>query len=440
MSAASSAAFVAAPKLPAQSTKTPSAVATKIPPKAKAAVVARVSLEGDIEATSATTTNSTSDGGVPTKPAPTAQKNKPKPAVKFVAAPKSKVAPATNKQDSERPPSPADTHYTNATDTNMEEMKQELEELQIRTIWGLVESLDIDVGGVPGHKKFLYITNGQARRFNFTNINNFLDALDISPRPQLVINLFPSHWFSPLVTAGCMESRGVYEEALCMGLHGETSIQEHKNSEMAIFLFLQECILPVAIQTNALVMVHSDECALANAWSDLCESQKEKNGGSMPFSTVCVTQPLSLEVASLTPGTVSEALRAKSKRWSSHGGRIQKCMNSHFGPQRVSWRCPDVPMGCSHVILIESISEVKKDGVSEWKRDIAPKDMFKNALLQRLGLELPNVAVATYSKGSVWYIYVYVCVCACIFMCACVHVYILIHTHMHVGMCIDIYV
>jgi hypothetical protein len=83
-----------------------------------------------------------------------------------------------------------------AATSEMDDTKKQLEELQIRTIFSLVEPLEIEFDSKTMKKKLLFITNKQARKFDFTNMTHFLQALDITPRPQLVINLMPSCWRS----------------------------------------------------------------------------------------------------------------------------------------------------------------------------------------------------------------------------------------------------
>ena len=55
-----------------------------------------------------------------------------------------------------------------------------------------MERHTIEVDGGDVHKVLLYLTNKQARKFNFDDIDKVMTALDIVPRPKLVIKLFES--------------------------------------------------------------------------------------------------------------------------------------------------------------------------------------------------------------------------------------------------------
>ena len=41
-------------------------------------------------------------------------------------------------------------------------------------------------------KKLLFVTNKQARMFDLGDMDRFIQAFDVTPKPKLVINLFPS--------------------------------------------------------------------------------------------------------------------------------------------------------------------------------------------------------------------------------------------------------
>jgi hypothetical protein len=286
-----------------------------------------------------------------------------------------------------------DTGSNSTSATEMDDTKKQLEELQIRTIFSLVEPLEIEIDSKTMHKKLLFITSKQARKFDFTNMSYFLQAMDITPRPQLVINLMPSLWRQgPL--AGCLASEDDASRKLKLdfGMHTEAGQAGLEASDLNVMLFLQQCVLPVAIQTNALVLMHADECVLSTAFSELCAAQQEKMGGKLPFTPLCVFSGVGLEQTSLVPGTVAHAVRLKSKRWTEHGTKLGLATEGTFGTQHAKHQNSDLPAGCTHYIIV--------DCVTSGRADNGPRDLFKNAFTQRLASELPNLGIATMKKGG----------------------------------------
>ena len=63
---------------------------------------------------------------------------------------------------------------------------------QIKTIYTLVEDVTVEHGGAGLHKKLLFLTNKQARAMNVSDMDRIFNALEIAPRPKLVVNLFGS--------------------------------------------------------------------------------------------------------------------------------------------------------------------------------------------------------------------------------------------------------
>ena len=171
-------------------------------------------------------------------------------------------------------------------ETEIDDTKKQLEELQMRTVWSLVEDIELESDGMVVNKKLLFVTNKQARMFDLSNIGRFMQAFEISPRPKLVINLFPSfascvasamyniHW------SNMTEKRGSHHWTC------EMTEEDLYGTDRKIGMFLKKCILPVAIQTNALVVINNNSCALSKAFGELVKAEAVKNGGKLPFTVV----------------------------------------------------------------------------------------------------------------------------------------------------------
>ena len=146
-----------------------------------------------------------------------------------------------------------------------------LERLQIETIVGLVESLEIEVGGARFKQKLLFLSNKQARLLPLDNIDKVMSGLDFYPRPKLVIQLVAStaagfgqsmmslllehHWTDcGIKTESVNTTRQFVSEK--DGLNGL------RDTEYKIQTFLKESLIPMARQHSALVLVSNSACSL----------------------------------------------------------------------------------------------------------------------------------------------------------------------------------
>jgi hypothetical protein len=50
--------------------------------------------------------------------------------------------------------------------------------------------------------------------------------------------------------------------------------------------FVEECVLPVAIQTEALVLVHTSACHLSYAFNEIVRDYAKTVNGDLPFTVV----------------------------------------------------------------------------------------------------------------------------------------------------------
>ena len=51
-------------------------------------------------------------------------------------------------------------------------------------------------------------------------------------------------------------------------------------------LMLKECFLPIAVKTQAVIIVHNTTCSLARAMSELCRTEQTRAGGKLPFTVI----------------------------------------------------------------------------------------------------------------------------------------------------------
>ena len=275
----------------------------------------------------------------------------------------------------------ASTHQTQMDDT-----RRQLEDLQIRTIFSLVEPVQVD----QDKKHLLFLSNRQASKFDFSAMPKVLSALDI-PAPKLVINLFMSMPYTAIKSTfhGCCRQ---YTEAGSTVAthhdHAELDVESLENTDLRIATFLQECVLPVAIQTQAVVITHISDCAFSAAWSRICKAYAATVNGKLPFSVVNFTTAGWLQTASNTEGTMAYAMKRGSKRWQDAAAKVHDSML----PERVDACFCDLPAGSTHYVVLDGITRGEQE---LWGESL---QRFQNQFIQNLCLALPSIAIQTVNR------------------------------------------
>ena len=230
----------------------------------------------------------------------------------------------------------ADSELVNTAkdrDTEIDKTKEELEILQVQAIFSLIETIHFR----NSTKKLMFLTNNQARMVDFTGLEKFLLAFEIptkGPRkPKLVINLFGSQSYLPLNghdVGGTMAS-----EQPCIG---ELSPEGVELSEERIALFLKKHIFPIAIETNAIIIMDNVECTMSRIMSFLCESEAATRQGKLPFTVFQFAAACLYWTSSEQEGSLANTFKRQSKRWAEQDSRIRDVWFPGAGSQATKER------------------------------------------------------------------------------------------------------
>jgi hypothetical protein len=163
---------------------------------------------------------------------------------------------------------------------------------------GLVENVSFNFeGGQSEDNSLLFLTNKQATDFDFGNMARLMDAMDI-PEPKLVINLIGAlNGVSKTAPSGSTvhyaEERenkaGKWGRSTVLSHHtyAERSEKELLETDERLGSFLEEHLLPVAIQTQALILVHSKSCHMSFVFDKICSDYaKTVPSGKLPFTVM----------------------------------------------------------------------------------------------------------------------------------------------------------
>lgn len=260
----------------------------------------------------------------------------------------------------------------------------------MQTIYSLVEQVPTNAG----HVNFLFLTNSQASEFDFSNVSKVMNAMEISPSPKLIVTIFKSrvHVGSTPRRNGFPTingSRNMFSNRVFVGENGKQDLRE---TEQRMALFLKEQLMPVCIKTRALVFLHDTSCSVSTAFGDLCQTEKSRRNGVLPFTVMCVAGAQNIQMrAENDDNSLARQLRRGSRRWKQYNTML---VDVHQEDAAVMETTADFPQGLTHVVLVSSVNEEKQ------KRDKKPLKVFKSNLVDRLSKDLPSVGICSYSFGG----------------------------------------
>ena len=122
----------------------------------------------------------------------------------------------------------------------------ELEAIKIKTMYQMVEDIQISDRGRQVSKKLLFLTTKQAASFNSNNIKSVVQALELR-ESHFIIRLMPSYG-GKAGNKAHGERKGMLLEMLNKA--PELNHDDAHGTESQMVLFVKHCILPVAMQTQ----------------------------------------------------------------------------------------------------------------------------------------------------------------------------------------------
>ena len=266
-------------------------------------------------------------------------------------------------------------------------LQQQLEDLQVTTVSGLVERAYIDIAGQSVEKKLLFLNVKQARKFDISSLPKVLTAMDI-PSPKLVITIFGSGLHGVQMKSWLSLGHVSQPETTIISshTHSETTEWELLNSLRRLEAFMEDIVLPIAVQTRALVIVSETTCHMAFAFSNACLHYSKAHGGNLPFTVMTFASKHSMIIAQSTPGTTCYALKECSVR--PGGWKEDEAKHPVVGPdhQNSNIELPhDLCKGCTHYVMVGGHGDSAG----------AATDL-RAAFVQRLANDLPSIALGTF--------------------------------------------
>ena len=277
---------------------------------------------------------------------------------------------------------------------------EKLAEIKARTMYEMVEEIP---GAADGQtRKLLFLTNSQASLLasSGTSIQKMLDALEI-PKPKLIINLVMSMGFTE-----CCEACAPWEggaDGLYAGLiHNRGAFKTKEEEHAAIALidrFMLETIIPLAAQTNAIIITpaESNACILTRSLLKMTGLIRSKWENGVPYSVISLESCAGFYYGNNKPAAVWKTIRKHSKVWQARSDYINHLYHKAFADPETGLLQPeywDIDINSMYLIIVDAIDPEKQE-----INHTAPANKLKTELMRYLGANLPAI---TFKTGNSW--------------------------------------
>ena len=271
------------------------------------------------------------------------------------------------------------------------EQLEELDDIKIKTMYRMVEDIEVSDGGLSVAKKFLYLSNKQAASFNSGNMHSVLQALEI-PQCHFVMRLMPGFHGMDQHTAHT-ERAGTVGQKLTFP--PEICKDDINRTEAQMLLFVKQCILPVAMQTRALLLVGGcNDDTMAMAVQRVMGPIQKRMGKSCPFTIIGMCSSYEVHAkAHAGSRSIAGQFASQSKSWSRKFNDIHGLITGGTGGDDAiaSMQQCDINSSCTHFICFEAI---------DWqngKIDDKPRFAFENTFVECTVSHLPSIVIQSHN-------------------------------------------
>ena len=221
---------------------------------------------------------------------------------------------------------------------NYDNMQNELLELKAKTMYRMVEDIDI----VSKKKKVVFLRNNQAQHLVDDSINEdgkgielLMKALELRHQPEMVINLLGSCGFPEWYRQNGARGGGAYGKPsnILFGNPGTVkdmppfdSAQSSREVEARIDTFMSEVLIPRAEETHALVITEAlnGDCILSMSFNRMCEMRSAKWTNGCPFTTIACTGLTNMLYMNPNKKAIWREIRLQSKSWKQADEELTK--------------------------------------------------------------------------------------------------------------------
>jgi hypothetical protein len=268
-----------------------------------------------------------------------------------------------------------------------------VDEMKIQTMYKMVEDVCARIQGKEVQKKILYLTNKQANLFNEQAMQRCIQALDIGD-PKFVIKLLPSCGVESQMRIAHTEHLDHPQFHFKRGQYKSSELDRGDDAivQSQILLLMRTCILPIAKQTRAIILVGgANDCYLSAALSNVVLAEQTRLGKDCPFTVIATVSEYEIHSRAVSVedcGSLSGQLARGSKSWSARMPLVHTYMTSLKGTMQ---RC-DLTPAASRYLVFECIDE----NISGNVKNSNAKTSFEAVFLQCLTRKLPSIAIQSH--------------------------------------------
>ena len=289
--------------------------------------------------------------------------------------------------------------------------RAELDKVKAMTMHEMIEELISDdmpsaLGGRA--KKLLFLTHEQAELMatNSECLGKMLEAFDVG-KPQLVINLLESGGFGDWTRQRTKDGWSRINTRWAPGVrHGKApflTAEDERAAEYRIDLFMSDILIPLAVQTHAVVICCAipSLCILSASFTRMFQAVKAKWTGKPPFTVLSTTNDmLALYSSKKYPENVPAGADWGSVKDSPLTARYQGTFWRKVMEASLSWKDHHASIAKGLDVLTENPLEFDLDNNAE--TFVIVNDggrgtfaMLIKALTRHLAANLPSLAIKT---------------------------------------------
>lgn len=271
---------------------------------------------------------------------------------------------------------------------------EELMLIKAKTMDGCVEEV--------GSQRVLFLTTAQAALVasSANSVQRMLDALGVTRKPSLVIDLMHSsgHTDSFALTEPEFWTSGSMRDTNWTGLSKARAIapflapEDERAVLVRIDAFVSDVLLPLALRTNAIVLLNASkgECMLSEAF--LRVVQRSRWNGQLPFSVIGMTNETMEMYRNTDPTAHWRKLRSGCQAWQRCDARLSRATQAAAEcaagmPHEIWVRHMDIDAHVPCLILCDTLA-AKED-----RFDRSGYQQLVAALPRFLGAQVPTLAV-----------------------------------------------
>ena len=279
-----------------------------------------------------------------------------------------------------------------------------IDEMKVQTMYKMIEEITIKTDlGHKVMKKLLYLTNEQALMFDEKAVSKLLEEVDIGD-PKFVIIFEPGvNVQSQMRISNPVQGSSIWEKFKRDGrFQSELNEYDSRITESQVVSFMRNVVLPIAIETKAVILVQAENaCFLSAAFTLVAASEQARLGANCPFKVIASIHLSDVYQKYKTDkNSISHQLLSESRAFKRREGFIQE--NLYVAWKKVSrnsLKLCDIPSSASRVIVFENLDESEASDPKKASASFSwgASAQLYNFIIKHLIKKVPSISISSFS-------------------------------------------